>query len=154
MGRKFKIILVVLVGVFIVIQFVPSQRPANEPVAGYDFIEHYDVPADVEQVLRNACFDCHSQEVNYPWYAYVAPSSWLVSRDVRIGRSNLDFSRWSELDKKDKLKLSSEIGEEVEEGNMPLPIYLLMHPGASLDAAQRELILQWTEQLAEKIFEE
>lgn len=154
MGKKFKIVLLVLVGIFLIIQVIPSNRPANEPVAGVDFFQQYAVPERVETIIRTSCFDCHSQEVSYPWYSYVAPVSWLVSRDVRFGRANLDFSRWHELDKKDKIKLAGEIGEEVEQGLMPMPIYLVMHSDATLSPEDQQLILEWSEALAEKIFEE
>lgn len=154
MGKRFKLILLVLLGIFLIVQLIPANRPANEAVEGIGFFEAYDVPGDVETILRTSCFDCHSQEVNYPWYAYVAPVSWLVSRDVRLGRANLDFSRWHELEKKEKIKLAGEIGEEVELGSMPMPIYIVMHREAALDPDQQELILNWSELLAEKIFEE
>lgn len=154
MSKELKVILWALLGLFVVIQVIPSGRPPNQPPEGYDFFKAVDAPAEIEQLLRTSCYDCHSEEVDYPWYAYVAPSSWLVSRDVKKGRSKLDFSRWADLSKKEKLKLAGEIADEVEEGAMPLPVYLLMHPNASLDQMEREMIIDWTEALAEKIFEE
>lgn len=154
MPKSLKIILLILLGLFIVIQLIPSDRPANEPADTFSFFRAYDVPQDVEKILRESCFDCHSQEVRYPWYSYVAPVSWLVSRDVRIGRANLDFSRWNELEKKEKIKLASEIGEEVDIESMPMPIYLVLHRNAVLDEGERQLILSWSEELAEKMFEE
>ncbi len=154
MSKELKVILLVLMGLLIMIQLIPSNRPANEPSPDYDFFARYEVPGDVEALVRDACFDCHSQEVNYPWYAYVAPSSWLVARDVRIGRSKLDFSNFDRLDKKERIGMAGEIGEEVEDGTMPLAIYTLMHRHASLDQAERDRLLEWSENLAEKIFEE
>ena len=143
-----------LLGLFLVIQLIPSERPANEPPPGYDFFTRYNVTAEVEALVRDACFDCHSQEVNYPWYARVAPSSWLVARDVRVGRSHLDFSNFGQMDKRDRIKLAGEIGEEVEDGTMPMPIYTFMHGETRLDQAERELLIEWSEQLAEQIFED
>ena len=154
MKRILKFILLFLLGIIILIQFIPSNRPLNEPDPAYDFFAAYDVPADIEEMVRASCFDCHSQEVKYPWYAWVAPVSWLVSRYVRDGRSHLDYSKWNELEKKDKIKMAGEIGEEVEMGEMPMPIYIIMHSNADLDQAKRERIMQWSEDLAEKIFEE
>lgn len=154
MSRQLKIILLALLGIFVGIQLFPSGRPANSPVEGYDFFSRYQVPREVEQLIRTSCFDCHSQEVNYPWYAHVAPISWLVSRDVRNGRSHLDFSNWASLEKKEKIQLAGEIGEEVEDGIMPMAIYVYMHSEAMLDQDQRDLIVEWAEGLAEQIFEE
>lgn len=154
MSKPLKIILLALTGVFILIQLIPSERPANNPVEGYDFFSRYEVPGEVEKIIRASCFDCHSQEVNYPWYAKVAPFSWLINKDVRNGRSNLDFSNWDRLEKKEKIQLASEVGEEVEDGIMPMPIYIYMHTEAMLDQAQKDLVVEWAEELAERIFDE
>lgn len=154
MRKQFKVILLVLLGLIVIIQFIPANLPENEPDLGYNFFNTYAVPGEVETLLRESCFDCHSQEVRYPWYSYIAPVSWLVSRDVRMGRANLDFSRWHDLEKKDKIKMAGELGEEVEIGTMPMSIYIIMHKEADLSTEQRELILTWSEELAEKIFEE
>ncbi|NOX48608.1 MAG: heme-binding domain-containing protein [Chlorobi bacterium] len=148
-----KKILYALLGTLIVIQFVPSGRPDNKPVSGSDIHEQMNVPGDVSTILTNACYDCHSQKVNYPWYASVAPVSFLVSSDVREGRENLDFSLWEKIPLKKKLKVLTEIGEEVEEGDMPLPVYPFLHPEAKLSQEDRELILNWTKQASEELLD-
>ena len=148
-----KKILYTLLGILIVIQFVPSGRPDNKPVAGSDIHEQMDIPDEVSVILKNACYDCHSQESNYPWYASVAPVSFLVSRDVREGREHLDFSLWKEIPLKKKLKVLGEIGEEIEEGDMPLPIYPPLHPKAKLTQQDRELLVNWTELAAEGLLD-
>lgn len=104
--------------------------------------------------MKNACYDCHSQSVKFPWYSYIAPVSWLVTRDINEGREHLDFSKWGGLSKRDKLKLLDKIGEEVSEENMPLKIYLIMHREAKLTLEERESIVKWAEQLAEIVIEE
>lgn len=148
-----KKILYTLLGIFIVIQFVPSGRPDNKPVAGSDIHEQMNVPDEVSTLLKNACYDCHSQESNYPWYASVAPVSFLVSRDVREGRQHLDFSLWKEIPLKKKFKVLDEIGEEIEDSEMPLPIYPPLHPKARLTQQDRELIVNWTELAAEGLLD-
>ncbi|MCB2219905.1 MAG: heme-binding domain-containing protein [Bacteroidetes bacterium] len=153
MGKELRIILLVLLAAFIVIQLIPANRPVNEQ-GNYDFFVENEVPEDVEEIIRNACYDCHSQEVYYPWYAYVAPASWQVAKDVRHGRNNLDFSKWNQFDKREKLNLLDEIGDEVGEGGMPLTIYTIIHPEAKLTIAERERVVNWSESLAEKVFEE
>jgi len=71
--------------------------PDNSLDKKYDFFAENDVPADVAKILRTACYDCHSQEVKYPWYSYVAPISWQVATDINMGREHLDFSNWNQL---------------------------------------------------------
>lgn len=153
MKKFFKILLIFLLAVFVIIQFIPSGRQGNQPIAGQDIFEIQEIPSDVDIILNNACYDCHSQSVIYPWYSYVAPVSWLVARDVNMGRDHLDFGKWGELSKRDKIKVLGEVAEEVEDGNMPMQIYINMHSEADLTEEQRELIVNWSEELAEKIME-
>jgi len=145
---------IALAGVFVIIQFFPSGRPQNNPVTGKDIATVTDVPEEVGSLIRQACFDCHSQNTRFPWYSYVAPVSWLIARDVNHGREHLDFSKWGELSKKDKLKILDNISEEVGEEEMPLKIYILLHSEAKLKKEDRDLIVQWADNTAEKVFEE
>jgi hypothetical protein len=146
--------LIAVAGLFVIIQFFPSGRPQNKPVTGKDIASVTEVPEEVGNLIRQACFDCHSQNTRFPWYSYVAPVSWLVAKDVNNGRKNLDFSKWGELSKKDKLKTLDEISEMVGEEEMPLKIYILMHSEANLKKEDRDLIVQWADETAEKVFEE
>lgn len=152
--KTVKIIFFILLGIFVVIQVIPSGKPDNNLVPGQDIFETTSIPDEVGSLLKNACYDCHSQSVKYPWYSYVAPVSWLVSRDVKFGRENLDFGKWGGLSKRDKLKVLGEISDEVGDGLMPMQIYISMHPEANLSDEQRELIVNWAEELAENILEE
>ncbi|OQX80803.1 MAG: hypothetical protein B6D61_01550 [Bacteroidetes bacterium 4484_249] len=148
-----KKVLIILILILLVIQFIPSGLPDNNPVAGQDIHDLISVPENVSLILRNACYDCHSQEVKYPWYSYVAPVSFLVARDIRVGREELDFSKWGELTKRKQIKLLSEISEDVEDGEMPMKIYPPLHPEARLTQEDIDLIIEWTEQTSEKILE-
>jgi hypothetical protein len=148
-----RIIWIGLVAIVVIIQLIPSNRPEVIPDNPDDFLVNNVIPDSVSQVLRAACYDCHSNETKYPWYAYVAPVSWLVSRDTRIGREHLNFSDWESYDKMDKAKQLGDMAEEVESATMPMPIYILMHPEAKLTASQRELIVDWTDTYGESLFE-
>lgn len=154
MNKRLRIILLSLVGVFIIAQFIPVNRPVNDPPANYDFFKANNINEDVKTLLRDACFNCHSQEVIYPWYAHMAPVSWLVASDVRHGRANLDFSNWTQLSKREKLDVLDEIGDEVNAESMPLPIYTIMHAEARLTSEQRKLLVSFANNLADKVFEE
>ncbi len=83
--------------------------------------------AETRALVKRACFDCHSNETIWPWYSKVAPSSWLVQRDVEQGRKKMNFSDWDRRNED-----GEEIREVILEGEMPLPAYLLMHPEARL----------------------
>lgn len=154
MKKFLKKLPIILLAALVIIQFIPSGRPANQPVVGQDIFEIVEIPAEVGTLLINACYDCHSQAVKYPWYSYVAPVSWLIARDVNIGRQHLDFGKWEELTKRKQIKALGEIAEEVEDGYMPMQIYIILHSEAKLSIDQRELIVTWSEQLAEKTLED
>ena len=111
------------------------------------------LPDSVAMLLKNACYDCHSNETVFPWYSYVAPVSWLVNRDIRLGREHLNFSDWESKSKMDKASILGEIADEVELANMPMPIYIIMHPEAKLSTDERQLIIDWTDDFGEQLFE-
>ncbi|MGK7311036.1 MAG: heme-binding domain-containing protein, partial [Candidatus Longimicrobiales bacterium M2_2A_002] len=94
-------------------------------------------------VLEGACYDCHSFQTDWPWYAYVAPAKWLVRDHVAEGRSELNFTAWNRLSLEDRPHKLEEIAEEVEEEHMPLRGYLILHPEARLTDADRELLVEW-----------
>lgn len=137
MKRILLILLAVVAAALLLAQLVPVERD-NPPVE-----QTVDAPAEVLTVLRRSCFDCHSHETRWPWYSYVAPVSFLVADDVHHGREHLNFSTWNRYPADERADLFEEIGEEVEKGAMPLPLYLRTHPEARLSAAERGLILGW-----------
>ena len=142
-GKYFALMMVLLV--LVAIQFIPVEQ-TNPRVVG-----EIEVPSDVADVLRTSCYDCHSNETIWPVYAKVAPFSWLMSRDVRIGREELNFSEWSEAsDRRKDIKLE-QIEDEVTEGKMPLWFYLPLHPDARLSDEEKALIVEWSRAERERI---
>jgi hypothetical protein len=140
MKRWFKRILVGLLFVGVVLQFVPVDR-TNPP-------EHGQPPAspEVEAILRRACYDCHSNETNWPWYSKIAPASLLLARDVKEGRREVNFSTWEKYDEQRRMRKRREIVKEVEQGSMPPGYYVPLHPEAKLSATDRGLIIKWAQQ--------
>jgi hypothetical protein len=126
----------------IVAQVIPVDR-SNPAVES-------DVPAPlaVRDILRRACYDCHSNETVWPWYSRVAPASWLVARDVHQARQQLNFSTWNRLTAPERAHTLEEILEEVQAGDMPLAIYLPLHPEAQLTDANIEAIAAWVQSAA------
>ena len=126
-----------LVLLFVLIQFMPVER-TNPPVEMEVF-----APDEVKQVLRKACFDCHSHETEWPWYSRVAPISWWMVDHVEHGRADLNFSRWPLLDFEAQQHLLGDIEEEISQDEMPLKSYRLGHPEARLTGEEKELLLNW-----------
>lgn len=130
----------VLIGLgvtLLVIQLVPVDR-SNPPVES-----DLAAPADVTAVLRESCYDCHSHETAWPWYARIAPMSWLVTHDVHDARAHLNFSTWNLYDTAAQAHLQGEIWEEVAAGEMPLWFYLPLHPEARLTDEDRRVLQTW-----------
>ena len=127
----------VLVLAFVVIQVVPYGRDHANPPAGAE--PAWDSP-DTRALAKQACFDCHSNETEWPAYSRVAPVSWLIQHDVSEGRAALNFSEWQRPQEE-----ATEAAAEVREGEMPLPIYRLMHAHARLSAADRDQLARGLE---------
>jgi hypothetical protein len=137
MPRWLRLSLVVLVAVVVLIQFVPVERsnpPETAPLVA---------PTAVTAVLAQSCFDCHSHRTVWPWYARVAPVSWLVAHDVEEGREHLNFSTWASLSAAEQNELLAEIWEDVSEGEMPPGNYVLLHGEAVLTEADLAALRDW-----------
>lgn len=127
-------ILLVVVTVLVLIQLVPYGREhPNPPVTGEP---SWDRPK-TKALFERACGDCHSHKTKWPWYANIAPASWLVTHDVLEGREHFNVSAWGAQ----KRNEGEDAAEELEEGEMPLVIYVPLHPEARLSADEREQLI-------------
>jgi hypothetical protein len=102
-------------------------------------------PAETSEVLRHACYDCHSNETRWPWYASVAPLSWLIRHDVDEGRRRLNFSNWQDYasDPETAAHKLDEIAKAVTRGDMAPWHYRLLHPSARLGEEDRARLARW-----------
>jgi hypothetical protein len=119
---------------FVTIQFV---RPAlqNPPVTA-----DLQVPPEVKQILKNSCYNCHSNETHLSWFDWPAPAYWLVIRDVREGRKRLNFSEIGALPVPQQRGFLYESISQIELGAMPLSAYTLAHPGSAITAEQLAIL--------------
>ncbi|MBE0649752.1 MAG: heme-binding domain-containing protein [Bacteroidales bacterium] len=142
----------VLVALFLLIQLIPNKRPAVTMDNPSDLIQNTKMPPQVARMIQTSCYDCHSMETKYPWYDKMAPATWLVYRDIRVGRRKLNFSDWTKLSTAEKLKALNHIGEEVGSGDMPFLPYAIIHKKARLNKEQRKIIVDWTKQYSKDLF--
>ena len=127
MARLAVLVVALLVSLFLGMQLVPS-RIDNPPVRqGPDWSD-----ARTRELAQRACFDCHSNETRLPWYAHIAPVSWLVRDDVLDGRSRLNFSEMGRPQDD-----ADEAGDQVREGKMPPSYYMTLHPEARMTDSER-----------------
>ena len=123
--------LVAVVGV--AIQFIPTGVELNPAVVQEPA---WDSPRTRELAVQAGCMDCHSNETVWPWYGHVAPMSWLVAEHVADGRRHLILSE-RHVPQDD----AHEAGEVVQEGEMPPPYYVPLHPSAALTDAEKEQLI-------------
>jgi hypothetical protein len=127
---------IVLALIAVVLQLVPLKRENPPDVKALVF----DSPRTQELAAR-ACMDCHSNRTAWPWYAYVAPVSFMVTHNVSEGRDKMNFSDLSITSPRSRDKLADEIAKVVKEGSMPDPMYVPLHPTARLtDQEKIELV--------------
>jgi cytochrome c551/c552 len=111
----------------------PTTVPTNELQA----------PQPVSSILQRSCSDCHSNHTVWPWYAKVAPVSWLLADDVKDGRKELNFSEWNGFTARRKARKLQELCEQIEKGEMPLELYVPLHPDAKLSEADKKTLCDW-----------
>ena len=140
-------ILVGLLVVLVAIQLFHPERN-NGSVAGPNFIgAKKPVPANVAKVLQRACYDCHSNYTVYPWYANVQPIAWWLAHHVNDGKRHFNLSEFTTYtNKRASHKLEAAVNE-LKEGGMPLPSYTWAHPEARLSEADKQLLIEWAQDM-------
>ncbi len=139
-GKILKWNLAALAIVFLPLQLVQPAR-TNPPVKN-DFLKATDAPSEIAGLFRAACYDCHSDETRWPWYSHLAPVSWQVARDVNRGRSHVNPSEWPTNAELAEKKIE-DMSDEIDDGDMPLKKYTLIHKDARLTGEQRNELTQW-----------
>ena len=137
MGGFLKVIFVLLIIVFIGIQFVETER-TNPAVTA-----EIQAPNEIKSILRNSCYDCHSNQTEWPLYSRIAPVSWFIINDVDSGREHLNFSDWGKYADALKEKKLKEIWEQINEDRMPPKAYTFLHPGSEIELNEKNTIKKW-----------
>lgn len=144
---KMKKILLWAMVILGLIQLIPIDR-SNKPVnKKQNFVDVLQAPKEVQEILKNACYDCHSNEVIYPKYAYIAPVSWSIKHHINEGRERVNFSEWSLYNKEQKDHILDDIIESIENKEMPYKGYIPMHPKSNLTDMQRNFFSNYFKKL-------
>ena len=151
MGKKWFVIIGALAILFLVIQLFQPEKNNSKAASPDEIVFQVTIPAGVKKKLVNACYDCHSDNTRYPFYAKVAPVSWLIGSHIREGKEKLNFSAWATYDKRRQLKLLTDICDEVSSGGMPIRGYVFMHSLALFNEKEIEDLCNWTEAAAEEV---
>jgi hypothetical protein len=146
-------LLVLIVVLLVVIQFVPVKAPSNKVSTNNDMVSVEKLDGNVSAILKTSCYDCHSNQTYYPWYSHVAPVSWLVANDVKEGRAKLNFSDWELNNKRRKIRQLEDIKDQIQQGEMPMSIYTVIHKKAKLTESQKQLLVKWTDDMANNVLQ-
>ncbi|KAB2878720.1 cytochrome C [bacterium] len=147
MRRVFIVLLILITA----IQFLRPER-SNIPEDPAKNIQSYvKVPDEITKILIRSCYDCHSNTTRWPWYSEIAPFSWVIADDVKLGRRHLNFSEWGTYSQKRMGKKLYQIAEVAGDSSMPLTSYRLTHPDAKLSSMELKMLGTWAEEKADEI---
>lgn len=142
-----KFIALVLVLALVGIQFVPTKLNQSSTVPKTDFVWVHDMPDNISQLLLTSCYDCHSNNTEYPWYNKLQPMAWLLADHITHGKEELNFSKWEEYSNRRKNSKLKSIISQVEDDEMPLSSYTFIHRDAVLSKTEKALLVDYMKEL-------
>ncbi|NQY06225.1 MAG: heme-binding domain-containing protein [Flavobacteriaceae bacterium] len=152
-----KRIAILLLGVFVVMQFFGPEKNISEIARvdnKNDFIVMENPSKNIEDLLIVACYDCHSNSTRYPWYNTITPVNYWMADHVRHGKGELNFSEWGNYSPANKDHKIDESIEMLEDGEMPLNSYIWTHADAKLSEEQVKTLTHWFSLLRLKILKD
>jgi len=142
-----KKVLVVLLIVFIAMQFFAPEKNQGSLETVDAFLAETRPPKKVLAILENTCYDCHSDVTKYPWYNSITPVNYWLEGHIEEGKEHFNLSAWNEYSIKKKDHKLDELIEEVEEKEMPLNSYTWTHGDANLSDEQIQAVIDWAEKV-------
>ena len=142
-----KILILVLLVAFVGMQFVPTHCNLTSFIPKTDFALVNKIPKTIQEKIQTSCYDCHSNNTDYPWYSKIQPVAWYLENHIIDGKKQLNFNDWgkySDRKKQSKLKF---IINQINNGEMPLPSYTLIHNDAILSKSEKKLVIDYLRQL-------
>lgn len=132
-------------------QFICPAKNKTQGVNNNDISKIYAVPAGVETILKISCYDCHTNNIVYPWHAQVQPAGWWLDEHIKDGKKNLNFSEFKTYTIRRRYRKLEEINELVKYGEMPLDEYLWIHKNAKLNEQQKLVLANWVTTITDTI---
>ncbi len=130
-------IIIFIIATFVILSFIPFDR--TNKLSEAEII----APEEVKLILKRSCYDCHSYETKHPFYSYVFPVSILINHHISEGREELNFSEFESLTLNKQSSKFRSIVEQIEENEMPLFGYTLLHRDAILSPEEKETLITW-----------
>ncbi|MGB1248527.1 MAG: heme-binding domain-containing protein [Chitinophagales bacterium] len=144
MKKKIGIAVIIIL---LIIQFFRIDKTNPSSDVASDIFSNHVASEEIRTIVKNACYDCHSNETVYPWYSNIAPVSWWMKRHIDNGREKLNFSLWGEASVEDQAHMIYESVEMLEKNWMPILSYKLTHSEGRLSEEERNMVIDWLESL-------
>ncbi len=146
-----KTITLITVIILVGIQFIRPKKNISATPSSLNISTLYPVPETVDTLFRKACYDCHSNNTKYPWYANYQPVYWWLNNHIEEGKRHLNFDEFASYKIARQYKKLDDIADEIREGDMPLPTYAFEHKEARLTATEKEVIYNWCNAVGDSI---
>lgn len=146
--KKAAITIIVLL---VVIQFFKTKENKSIQVSENTITQYYEAPENIQNILKTSCYDCHSNNTNYPWYNKIQPVNWWLSNHVNEGKRKLNFDEFNAYSTKKKLHKLDEVIENIKDNEMPLKSYTLIHGDAKLSNSDKQEIEAWVKNIKNEI---
>lgn len=140
-----------LLAAVVLIQFLRPQKNQSSGPYANDINSKFAMNDEVKSILKVACYDCHSNNTSYPWYANVQPVAWWLQNHVNDGKKHLNFHEFAAYTEKRQRKKFEEINEAITDGWMPLDSYTWIHKNAVLTNEQKMAVKKWVDESLSKI---
>lgn len=138
-----KKILLLLLLVLMGIQFIRPVRNESGQLLSTDITKTFNIPDSVLNVLKISCYDCHSNNTNYPFYVNIEPVGWILNNHIKNGKDKLNFSDFGSYSQRRQMSKFKSIASQIQDDKMPISSYLMLHKKAVLSSGNKELIINW-----------
>ncbi|MBG6188128.1 MULTISPECIES: heme-binding domain-containing protein [Flavobacterium] len=152
MKKIIKKILIIGFVIFLLMQlYQPARNESYEQELTANFTKMYDVPKNVETILRTSCYDCHSNNTNYPLYSYIQPARFFMEEHIKDGKKDLNFNEFGKYSKRKQENKLEAIIKQIKSDEMPLASYTLLHKNAIVTPAQKEEVINWINKIKDSL---
>jgi hypothetical protein len=152
MKKIIKRIVVVGFILFLLMQlYQPAYNSDSGQVLPTHFTKIYNVPANVQTILQTSCYDCHSNNTNYPWHSYIQPVRMLMESHIKNGKKDLNFSEFGNYSNRKQISKLEAISKQIKSNEMPLSSYTFIHKNAILSSSQKQEVINWIQKTADSL---
>ena len=149
--KYIKALLIAFGCVFIGLQFISSKANQGQIFTSEYLTNIVQLNHEAEQIFKTTCFDCHSNHTNYLWYSNVQPIGFWIEHHINEGKEELNFSQFANYSKKKQIHKLEECIEMLEEDEMPLFSYRIIHQEAELNHEEKQLLIQSLKSMIQEI---